>query len=111
MKRRCYSNLKRKCKYANRYFDLSFDTFVALCEQMCTFCGEPPSKKLWHGYKYPWFANGIDRIDSAKGYHEGNVQTCCSMCNRLKSDIGEMEFLKHIARIISFRKLGELKDE
>lgn len=111
MKKRCFNRLRTKCKHANKYFDLSFELFVNTCEADCVFCGEEPTKKLWKGYSIPWFANGIDRINSAKGYSEDNIQTCCAMCNRLKSDLGEMEFLLHLKRIFLFRKLGELTDE
>lgn len=111
MKKRCYTKMRHRCKHMNRYFDLDYEQFITLCEMDCAYCGGEPTKTLWKGYKTPWFANGLDRIDSGKGYSMDNVQPCCSMCNRLKSDLGEMDFLNHLRKISAFRKLGELTDE
>lgn len=36
--------------------------------------------------------NGIDRIDSSKGYTEDNVVPCCERCNRAKLDMTLDEF-------------------
>lgn len=36
--------------------------------------------------------NGIDRIDNSLGYIEGNVATCCKMCNISKGDMSCDEF-------------------
>lgn len=38
--------------------------------------------------------NGIDRIDSNKGYENGNVIPCCKFCNMAKMDRSQEEFLE-----------------
>lgn len=111
MSRRCYNKLRYRCKHKNRYMDITFEQFVAICESNCVYCGGEPTETLWSGYRVPWFANGVDRIDSSKGYSLDNCQSCCSICNRLKSDLTEKDFLRHIKRIFTTRKLGELMDE
>ena len=43
--------------------------------------------------------NGIDRIDSSKGYVESNVCSCCKYCNTAKNTMSVEEFLEFIKRI------------
>ncbi len=50
-------------------------------------------------FKYNFIYNGIDRIDSSKGYIQGNVVTCCRTCNVAKMDMDYKEFINHITKI------------
>lgn len=43
--------------------------------------------------------NGIDRIDSTKGYSADNCVPCCSKCNRMKLDHSIEDFKNHISKI------------
>lgn len=43
--------------------------------------------------------HGIDRIDSGQGYIQGNVVTCCAVCNQMKSDLDVSIFLDQIGMI------------
>jgi hypothetical protein len=43
--------------------------------------------------------NGIDRLDSSRGYEMGNVVPCCKQCNWAKNDIPYDEFLDWIKRV------------
>lgn len=43
--------------------------------------------------------NGIDRVDSKKGYVAGNVVTCCRNCNQAKSDKSIDEFEEWAIRL------------
>jgi hypothetical protein len=52
--------------------------------------------------------NGIDRINSEQGYEKSNCRPCCIQCNIAKLDYSEIEFYKHIIKIINFRVLKEL---
>lgn len=45
------------------------------------------------------YVNGVDRIDSTKGYIEGNVQTMCFQCNAAKSDYTQNEFEEWALRL------------
>lgn len=58
-----------------------------------------PSQMRKHSSYESFRWNGIDRIDSAKGYVEGNVVPCCKFCNEMKSDKSRDEFLQLIAAI------------
>lgn len=85
-------------------WELTRDEFIAITSKPCTYCGIPWSKEIGnrknkkstHGsYKY----NGIDRIDSSKGYILGNCTPCCKACNFAKNAQSSEEFRSHIARM------------
>lgn len=81
-----YNKYITRCKTKNRLFDLSLDTFKEIINKPCVYCGISPAKT-------------VDRIDSSKGYIEGNTQPCCNTCNTMKWDASEKVFLDHIRRI------------
>ena len=43
--------------------------------------------------------NGIDRIDSNKGYSFDNVVACCKYCNGAKNTMTQEEFKEWIKRV------------
>jgi hypothetical protein len=43
--------------------------------------------------------NGIDKIDSGKGYTVNNVVSCCKKCNFAKSNMSQGEFIKWIRKV------------
>ena len=69
-------------------FELSLEQFKQIVFQRCALCGDYGSPR------------GIDRRDSSRGYEIGNVQPCCGICNRLKSDLQEHQFIGHILKIV-----------
>jgi hypothetical protein len=94
---------QRNAKHNDREFGIPENTFIGLITSPCDYCGQPPSQKLWQGVAdkerqvFRW--NGLDRIDSTKGYTEENVVPCCKTCNELKSDKTREEFLSAIEAI------------
>ena len=46
--------------------------------------------------------NGIDRVDSSKGYVEDNVVSCCKYCNTAKNTMSRDEFFKWIKRVYEY---------
>ena len=78
-----FTYYKMNSKKRGYNFSLSFEQFKELIEGNCVYCGNGNN-------------NGIDRIDSSKGYVEGNVVTCCFNCNRAKSNLSQEEFAKQI---------------
>jgi hypothetical protein len=83
-------------------FALSFDRFVAITSQECVYCGAPPSNSYGPGRRNGRYTyNGIDRMDNARGYVEGNVAACCFFCNSAKRTLGVAEFVAWAARIQS----------
>lgn len=46
--------------------------------------------------------NGLDRVDSNKGYLKENVVPCCEICNKAKRDLSLCQFKKWINRLIKY---------
>lgn len=105
-----------KVVWRNGYTDsgLDFDTFYALSQQTCHYCGRAPHRtKQYVPYEnstrpigYFTF-NGLDRIDSSIGHIKDNVVPCCMDCNRAKSDMTYDEFCVHIKRMYEHLQLSK----
>ncbi len=78
-----------RCQKKKRVWGLSKEAFEDLITRKCHYCGSLPMNGL----------NGIDRLDSSRGYEVGNVTPCCSVCNRMKGDMPMDKFLEHILLI------------
>lgn len=93
---RIYKHNAKKRKHS---FELDRKSFIALTKQDCHYCGCPPypthSKSL-RGEPF----TGIDRVDNNLGYVLGNVVPCCYVCNIMKNDLDEENFLTHLQRIL-----------
>lgn len=87
-------------------FKLTFDAFCQTASQLCHYCGAPPEQgknksrlgrpSVFNGViKH----NGVDRIDSSKGYTEENVVPCCKACNYAKRQMTTEEFRSWIRRV------------
>jgi len=81
-------------------FNLTESEFYWLTQQKCTYCysgllGE--SKTYTNNGSY--FYNGIDRVDSNKGYIFENCVPCCKFCNMAKQSYPVEEFLKWLNNI------------
>ena len=80
------------------------DAIMGLMNSPCHYCGVEKYNKLlikkepWVGQVYKY--NGIDRLDSSKGYIDGNVVACCPMCNEGKMDRLPEEYIEH-CRLVS----------
>lgn len=85
-----------------RGLDWSLDSDLAtpLLTSPCHYCGAEPSsiKISQSGRGDPFVRNGIDRVNNARGYVDGNVVTCCSTCNYAKRDMEYGEFIAWIRR-------------
>lgn len=74
-------------------FELTADEYTAFKNAGCYLCGIAAS--LTH-------RNGIDRLDSGRGYILDNCRTCCTHCNMMKSDFSLEEFVKQCRRILQY---------
>ena len=85
--------------------DLPFHIWQKIVSEKCVYCGKKPQLKP---YANNVLANGIDRIDSSKGYTVDNCVSCCSLCNHMKGALSKEDFLNHIERILeyTFTKVG-----
>lgn len=66
-----------------------------------------PTLRKARNIKTTKYVNGIDRIDSSKGYSDDNCVSCCSMCNLMKNNYSVYDFLNHINKISSYQKEKE----
>lgn len=94
-------------------WDLSYDDFVNITTKNCVYCNAPP--KIWDCVSgapsvtkdcphvdsslYEILFNGVDRVDSNDGYTVDNSVTCCTACNRAKSDMSIGDFKNQVERM------------
>jgi len=111
---RLYSTYRGRCYRSKREFALSHEQFYALIGDICFYCGKPPSQKIKYGRQEDqreFLYNGIDRVDSSRGYVLNNCVTCCGKCNRMKLDYDQKDFIKHIVRMaLHMKKTGLLSE-
>ena len=82
--------------------DMQFDN---LTSKNCSYCGLPPSNVANCTANNGAFQyRGIDRIDSSRGYIDGNVVPCCWMCNWMKRNLASTDFLTHIEKIFIYQR-------
>ena len=95
-----YGYYKRNAKVKDRVFKLSKKEFRELTQQNCVYCGMAPStvmKRKRHNGTFTY--NGVDRIDSSKGYVKDNCVPCCKICNRMKLVLSYKDFIDKIKQI------------
>lgn len=78
-----YRTYKASAKYKNRYFELTLEDFEEFWQANCYYC----NNKL--------ITVGFDRIDSSIGYIRENVVPSCYVCNKMKMDRNQEEFLNY----------------
>lgn len=85
-------------------FLLTQEEFSKLIRSDCHYCGAPPSlDNIWNKsakritQNEDTAFNGVDRVDSDKGYTIDNCVPCCKTCNRMKWDLSEDVFYEKIA--------------
>ena len=87
-----YNNYKKGAKIRNLEFSLTKEEFYKLTSQPCYYCGEIKEY------------NGIDRIDSKKGYTIDNCVPCCFCCNGMKLDYTIDFWFNHMKKILNNHK-------
>jgi len=95
-----YLSYRARSKKHGIPFEISKKEFKEIIDQNCYYCGGKPEMPHTHrSYNGLYISNGIDRINSQKGYIKGNVVPCCKLCNTMKSNLSEEEFINHIKKI------------
>lgn len=97
---------KNGAKRRNLEWNLSDEDFSNLIFDKCFYCGAEPkeynSDKFANHTNLPFKRNGIDRIDTSKGYSMENCVTCCETCNRMKLNYSQSDFINHIYKIKNY---------
>lgn len=91
-KNRLY-DYRKKAKSKNLIWDLDDESALLMMNQICFYCNE--KNKI----------NGIDRIDSSKGYFKGNCVPCCYQCNSMKSNKNIDDFYKICEHLSTYNNL------
>lgn len=100
-----YKTYINGAKKRNLFFQITFEEFLDISQKDCYFCGAKPSNKSQNkGSNGCFVYNGIDRLDNSKGYEKDNIVPCCCLCNKMKRDTSEKDFIKHIKAIMEKRK-------
>lgn len=108
-----YSPIKKRHKKLTKNENyISFDEFKKLSISNCFYCNRIPSQieyDIRYGRKgnkrkiiisdTTLLHNGLDRIDSTKGYEKNNVVPCCYACNLAKNKFNIDEFKSNIKLI------------
>lgn len=90
---------RRNAKTRKLSWKLSRKQFENIVSGVCYFCKIPP-ESLWTTPEGSEFCrNGIDRLDSSKGYEVSNCVPCCKICNRAKNNLPLDLFLTWIERL------------
>ena len=101
--------MMKTAKQGGKPYEINKCRVKELIDLPCEYCGTigsnigrllPRKTRLGGEYRY----NGIDRIDSSKGYIEGNVVPCCYPCNKAKSIMSPAEYIAHCAKVIAHQQ-------
>lgn len=107
-----YSHLKRRNKNMGFEDVIDFETFTSLSKGSCKYCGLEYSKEIEDRLNeskkskrlsdHILKCNGIDRVDSKKGYIKDNCVSCCKYCNVAKHTMTVDEFYKWIKKVYEY---------
>lgn len=98
---------KYRCRKTGLSFGLTLNEFQGLTTANCHYCGDVPSqiyRQHTCSHLSDYVYNGIDRIDSNKGYVVNNCVSCCKTCNYMKRDMNVEGFHTHINKIFLHRR-------
>lgn len=84
-----YNSIRKGASIRNMIFDLSFKEYLPFYNQPCCYCGSTDR-------------NGLDRLDSSMGYKKGNIVSCCTTCNIMKSTLDPRDFVFQCNKISKY---------
>lgn len=82
-----YNAYKSNAKKRGYLFEVALDQFRDYLSTRCAYCGDP--------------STGIDRVDNALGYIDGNMVPCCETCNHMKWVLSKDDFLAKCKQIVT----------
>jgi hypothetical protein len=101
-----FRNYIIKAEKRNVVFELTREDFNIITKQDCYYCGKEPSRIRKNKYNNGnYIYNGIDRIDSSKGYILENCVPCCTQCNIAKNATPQDEFINWIKKVYKHMEL------
>lgn len=76
--------------------------FLRLVSSNCYYCGIEPHQVFTRS-PHQFIYNGVDRVDSQKGYDVSNCVPCCGQCNVAKIDRDASDFLAWVDRVYQYQ--------
>ena len=97
---------KRKAlSFRKLEFSIDIEAYAKLLKSNCIYCGHAGSNKKIYG-KSEYSYNGVDRVDSSKGYVDGNCVPCCKFCNIAKGSMSLNDWNQWISRLVKHQNLN-----
>lgn len=124
-----YRAYKSSAEQRDIEFKLTIGQYISIVTQECFYSGDVPqpyntyltkdgSLRKLKTYKEiseetierAWInTNGIDRIDSSKGYTLDNCVPCCKKCNIMKLDSSKDDFIAQAYKIVAHQEKQKIK--
>lgn len=101
--KRLFRRYLTSAKSRNLEITLTLSDVIEITKQNCYYCNQEPNQVTKtirnNDIEHILIHNGIDRIDSSKGYTLNNCYPCCLICNQMKMDLSMTEFFSQIKKI------------
>lgn len=105
-----YNRYKSTAAKKKREFKLTQLEFNKLITSNCFYCSRIPSNTIYNYNKKSSFNyNGVDRIDSSRGYTTDNVLSAYKNCNKAKNNLTLNQFYDMYCKVagnVMARKLA-----
>ena len=99
-----YNSYKNRARIRGFSYELTKEDVSFLTQMNCHYCGcIPAQEQRINSDMGSYIYNGIDRIDSNKGYTMNNVVPCCKKCNYMKRDMTTLEFKEQLLKILKHK--------
>ncbi len=100
-----YSRYRGRAKKYDIPFNLTKEEFRVFTKERCFYCGVDPSQSIssLDTGRSRYIYNGVDRLDSDKGYSVDNCVSACSTCNYMKLDMSVSEFISSCQNILQYQ--------
>jgi hypothetical protein len=90
-----FKNLNHRNRSYAGSINLTKEQFDNITKHPCYYCGIMQDKGF----------NGIDRMDSIKGYEIDNCVSCCTECNMMKGAVDNITFIQRAEHILTHNNL------
>lgn len=97
----CFNGYRHTARARNISFELTKDEFFYLTQGSCYYCGAKPTQVIQVPSRNgSYIYNGIDRLDSSKGYTFENCVPACGVHNLMKLDMSVTEFISACRAVV-----------
>lgn len=103
----CFQGIYNQIKFRhNKRFEkgtlISIEEAEQICLMNCFYCGQEPYQSPLSVFRYRNKINGIDRIDTSKGYISENCVAACRTCNTMKLNHTVKFMYEHMGKILTY---------